>query len=181
MKPSNHPCALPGPRAEVTVTLTGFGKPPYVSLQARMHLINPMDREVVLLFNDGLEVPQSASSVIVSRTSSKPSLFLWAFFGEAGVDALPLAPKSDIVLNDVELEATRGAEAVYLTFVSDMRIAGRPARVWLGAPGVSPRSGEFSLVNPEHVLEKQADELNPPPVTLRVLCTQTINVQGWTH
>lgn len=146
-----------------------------------MHLINPLDREVVLLFNHGLEVPRSASSVIVSRTSSKRPLFLWAFFGEAGFDALPLAPKSDIALNDVELEATRGAHAVYLTFVSDLRIAGRPARVWLGAPGVSPRNGEFSLVNPEQILEKQADELNPPPVTLRVLCTQTINVEAWTH
>lgn len=133
------------------------------------------------MFNDGLEVPQSASSVIVSHTSSKPPVFWWALSGETIVDALPLASKSDIVLNDVELDTTHGAEAVYLTFVSDMRIAGRPARVWLGAPGVSPRSGEFSLADPEYLLEKQADELNPPRVTSRVLCTQTINVEAWTQ
>ncbi|HET9960059.1 MAG TPA: hypothetical protein VFQ61_36455 [Polyangiaceae bacterium] len=181
MKPSNAPCALPGPRAEVTVTVSAGGKPPRVSLRARMHLINPLDRDVVLLFNDGLEGLESASSVIVSRTSSKPPVFLWTFSGAEIVDALPLAPKSDIVLNEVELDATRGAEAVSLTFVSDLRIAGRPARVWLRASGVSPRGGEFSLANLEQLLEKQADELNPPPVTLRVLCTQTINVEAWTQ
>ncbi len=174
------PCGPGGPTVRVTIVGRVPGKPPVYSLFANIHVANPLSRVVWMIFNASDGPPASLSKVDVSSTAyadpSQPRVFVWGLFGSRHAKVIPIASNTAIVLRDVALSTTWHAKELWIGFADQFLIDGQQAMKWLGQEGIAPTSGEFSMRTLEWMSGKKVEAEGGVPLTLRMLCSQRVEV-----
>jgi hypothetical protein len=193
------PCNPGGPTIKAKVTGLLRNKPPVLTYFVNIKVTNPLERKIWLVYNVGGEFPSDVNSVMVSRADfGIPAAklvgngehqdieelphdlgrdgYLWSFHGGTGwAEAVLLAPGASIVLLELPLNSDWDTKTEDLYFVNEIMIGTRTASAWLGVTGVAPSQGAFYAKSTWSEKDREAKE--KLPITMKVLCMQSIAVK----